>query len=550
MRSALLMSLVLATGAFAQGQGQNTFPATLISGGGNSANRLNILVMGEGWTQAEIDSGAYAQKADELIRSGVLQKEPYKSYANLLQIWRIDVPSAQSGVGDQIHPLVARAQQSGISRAEIIGTIVGTVIAGPIGGIIGNRIGRRFAGTGNSATPTSPMYSGEVDDTETATQPGQGATGNTTATAGAGGGVGGSLGGTNGNTRTAVNPKPSPTPPPGPPVPPSVVCKPPDGSVREQTRMKDTYFGVWRQEHEVNGQKQSGNIVWFANENCSVERMRNVNPNLRRHIVILVLNDTHGRGAARFTSLSDFGYTCVPIHDHRLETVSHEVGHCLVNLADEYVDASLNRPAPSTEPNEVNVTILNDPARVKWADWIRAGEPGIGLFEGARYNATGVWRPKTNCQMRDHGQQFCAICYEATLQRIYSAVSLIDDSTPSGFWMFLNSGASQQFRVNTVAPINGQIDGEWTFDGVVLKGTKTNSATGPAFELTLGPDRLVAGIHMVKFVAVDKTPALLGNGTGSTQASSRGRRPNQRIWILAVRQTNGQPRLTVVPVTE
>lgn len=560
MRIHLLLALALAANACAQ---SNTFPQHLLSAQGNSANRINILVMGEGWTQAEIDSGAYGQKADELIRQGLLQKEPYKSYANLLQIWRIDVPSAQSGVGDQIHPLVGEEPASpGPNRGQVVGTFVGTVLAGPVGGLIGGQIGRRFSGTGPSGDPNSPLYSGETDDvTQTAADPGAQPSPSSSpppspSSSPPPGGIGGRAGGTagagTGTGSTGISKKPQPTAsaPPGPPVPPGLACKPPDSAVRYQTRMKDTYFGVWRKERTVDGAKQSGNIVWFANSSCAVERMRNVNPNLRRHIVILVLNDTNGRGAALYTGTSDFGYTCVPIHDRRFQTVSHEAGHCLVNLADEYVDASLNRPAPTSEPDEVNVTILNDPARVKWADWIRAGEPGIGLVEGGKYVPTGVWRPKDTCQMREHNKEFCAICYEATLQRFYSAVSLIDASTPSGFGMLLSSGASQQFRVNTVGPLNGKIEGEWTLDGAVLKGTKTDSATGPIFELTLGPDKLVAGIHLVKFVAVDRTPALLGNGTGSSQASARGRRPNQRIWIVAVRQTNGQPRLTAVPVTE
>lgn len=315
------------------------------------------------------------------------------------------------------------------------------------------------------------------------------------------------------------------------------------------TKTRDTYFGVWRQAALVNGVYASGEIVWFPDEHCAVELMRQVNPRLKRDIVLLLLNTPNGRAAARFTGTASFGYTCIPIHESQEETMGHEVGHCLVNLADEYESELAGTAVPPVEPIEPNVTIESDPAKVKWRDWIDAKEPGIGVVPGGKYFSVGVWRPKQNCLMRELNQELCAICYEAVLQRFYSAVSLIDTVTPLGRTVELTTGQSSTFKVFTVGPRNGKIEAEWTLDGVPVKATKTESAFGPSFEVTLGAKQLVAGHHQLKCVALDNSPSFLG-GKGSSQAPVADRRPNQRTWSVHVRQTNGQPRLTPVVRTE
>jgi hypothetical protein len=150
----------------------------------------------------------------------------------------------------------------------------------------------------------------------------------------------------------------------------------------------------------------------------------------------------------------------------------HEFGHHFAALADEYYTSPVAYQ-PSTkreEPWEPNVTALLDPAALKWKDLVRPGTPlptpwpkdafekasresqarrvklrtdrrpeaemealfaeerrrdeamfatsrgMIGAFEGARYEATGYYRPEANCIMFTRTDFFCAVCRRALEQ--------------------------------------------------------------------------------------------------------------------------------------
>jgi hypothetical protein len=52
-----------------------------------------------------------------------------------------------------------------------------------------------------------------------------------------------------------------------------------------------------------------------------------------------------------------------------------------------------------------------------------AGSRGIvGAFEGARYEATGYYRPEANCIMFTRTDAFCAVCRRA-LERVIDTYS-------------------------------------------------------------------------------------------------------------------------------
>jgi hypothetical protein len=150
----------------------------------------------------------------------------------------------------------------------------------------------------------------------------------------------------------------------------------------------------------------------------------------------------------------------------------HEFGHHFAALADEYYTSPVAYQ-PSTrreEPWEPNVTALLDAPNLKWKDLVKPGTPlptpwrketfekasresqarrvklrqdrrpeaemealfaeerrrdeamfagsqGIvGAFEGARYEATGYYRPEANCIMFTRTDFFCAVCRRALEQ--------------------------------------------------------------------------------------------------------------------------------------
>jgi hypothetical protein len=152
----------------------------------------------------------------------------------------------------------------------------------------------------------------------------------------------------------------------------------------------------------------------------------------------------------------------------------HEFGHHFAALADEYYTSPVAY-LPSTkreEPWEPNVTALLDPAALKWKDLVASGTPlptpwpkeeyekrsrayqevraklradnrpeaemealfaknkredaamfarfkgMVGAYEGARYEATGYYRPEADCIMFTRTDFFCAACRRALDQVI------------------------------------------------------------------------------------------------------------------------------------
>lgn len=92
----------------------------------------------------------------------------------------------------------------------------------------------------------------------------------------------------------------------------------------------------------------------------------------------------------------------------------HEFGHSFAGLGDEYYDSSTAYqdyyPA-GVEPWEPNITTQKDFAS-KWEDMM--GQDGVGLFEGAGYQAKGCWRPVEECRMFNNtAPGFCPVCQRA-----------------------------------------------------------------------------------------------------------------------------------------
>lgn len=153
----------------------------------------------------------------------------------------------------------------------------------------------------------------------------------------------------------------------------------------------------------------------------------------------------------------------------------HEFGHHFAGLADEYYTSPVAYASPvvKTEPWEMNVTALLDPANLKWKDLIERGTPlptpwqkeefekhsreygkrraqiraegrpeeemealfrenrefeiklfasekyagKVGAFEGAMYEAKGYYRPEVDCIMFTRSKAFCVVCRRA-LERV------------------------------------------------------------------------------------------------------------------------------------
>jgi hypothetical protein len=158
----------------------------------------------------------------------------------------------------------------------------------------------------------------------------------------------------------------------------------------------------------------------------------------------------------------------------------HEFGHHFAGLADEYYtsDVAYGSPTEKIEPWEPNATALLDPKLLKWRDLVAEGTPiptpwnkkefetfsravqarrrqirkenrpeaemdalfqeerkeeermlgsekyagKVGAFEGANYEATGYYRPQTNCIMFTRTDAFCKVC-QAAIERVINLYS-------------------------------------------------------------------------------------------------------------------------------
>ena len=156
----------------------------------------------------------------------------------------------------------------------------------------------------------------------------------------------------------------------------------------------------------------------------------------------------------------------------------HEFGHHFAALADEYYTSPVAYLPATTreEPWEPNVSALLDPAALKWKDLVKPGtllptpwekeayekrsrayqevrtrlraenrpeaemealfaknskedvamfakyRGAVGAYEGARYEATGYYRPEADCIMFTRADFFCAVCRRA-LEKVIDGYS-------------------------------------------------------------------------------------------------------------------------------
>jgi hypothetical protein len=103
----------------------------------------------------------------------------------------------------------------------------------------------------------------------------------------------------------------------------------------------------------------------------------------------------------------------------------HEFAHNLAGLGDEYVgNVTYETGAPhKIEPWEPNVTALHDPSQLKWRELVEADTPiptpityagRVGAFEGAGYEARGLYRSESECIMGSRKTiPFCRVCQRA-----------------------------------------------------------------------------------------------------------------------------------------
>ncbi|RPH29558.1 MAG: peptidase M64 [Bacteroidales bacterium] len=188
-------------------------------------------------------------------------------------------------------------------------------------------------------------------------------------------------------------------------------------------------------------------------------------------MVILVNERTYGGGGIYNL------YTTVSADNKFADYIMvHEMGHHMAALADEYYTSSVSYEIPkiTLEPWETNVTALFDKNNLKWKDLVEESTPiptpwnktefdahgysiqkerdslrtahvpenimedlftrqmnkeneffaseqykdKVGAFEGANYNAKGMYRSQLDCIMYTRHQVFCKVCQRSIVNVI------------------------------------------------------------------------------------------------------------------------------------
>jgi hypothetical protein len=208
--------------------------------------------------------------------------------------------------------------------------------------------------------------------------------------------------------------------------------------------------------------------------------------------ILMIVNDTTygGSGGSIIVASMDSWSTRIALH---------EFGHSFVNLGDEYSYGGVSQTCsdiagPACESNITDVT--NRP-QIKWNPWILPTTPIptpesdtynglVGLFEGARYLTTGMYRSGLNCIMRSLEAPFCQVPSQSFVLKLYNGgwgvpangISLIepDSNTPSNPTVNLTHPATQAFLADNLSPAGGPpAEITWLKNGVPIPGASGNT---------------------------------------------------------------------------
>lgn len=144
------------------------------------------------------------------------------------------------------------------------------------------------------------------------------------------------------------------------------------------------------------------------------------------HIIILFNSSRFGGGGIYNL------YAMVTGNQPSAGVLAHEMGHCMAGLGDEYYTSSVSYVdyyKKDVEPWERNITTLAGGRPPKWSNLIPEGTPiptppkakygdVVGCFEGAGYQAEGLYRPCRDCIMKSCRNGYCPVCKAALEETI------------------------------------------------------------------------------------------------------------------------------------
>lgn len=253
--------------------------------------------------------------------------------------------------------------------------------------------------------------------------------------------------------------------------------------------------------------------------------------------LVVVVNDPVYGGAGGPLSTTS-------VHPQAKQIVLHEYGHSFSGLADEYFYPDPAPPGCSDVsgglPCEANVTDRTSASEVKWRSWFTPGNPiptpagtsGVGLFEGASYVPSGLFRPvDTMCLMNYLNKPFCPVCAQEYVRVLYrggfgspaGGIDLIEpgSETPAATVpVAYAAGTDLAFGVSLLQPTIGALDVQWYLDGGPIAG-----ATGTTHVFSQAA--ATPAVRTLEVRVKDLTPLVSASMAG-------GLLEHRRAWTLRV----------------
>lgn len=233
---------------------------------------------------------------------------------------------------------------------------------------------------------------------------------------------------------------------------------------------RDTYFDAQFDYYDIER-------LTYADEGKILSVVAGLLPEVDQ--VVLLINDTAYGGSGGTVAMAS-------VHPDSVYILVHELGHATGNLADEYPDPYPGYPPGDPEPN-VDVDSTFD--AIKWNAWIEVGTPlptdpagatsdylPVGAYEGARYQATGIFRSAPHCLMQSLSYRFCDVCRQAMVLGFYALVDPVGSVSPASLEVSVDRGRPDLlpviFSASTVEPEPGsplpvlwKLDGQEVHDG-------------------------------------------------------------------------------------
>lgn len=151
------------------------------------------------------------------------------------------------------------------------------------------------------------------------------------------------------------------------------------------------------------------------------------------------------------------------LHDAANRIGVHEVGHTFARLNDEYWAGAIYGWEAA------NMTADNNPATVKWKNWLDS--PPVGIYKHGTSDGADKWYKPTNgaCLMEYLDKQFCAVCREATTETILQHINPVERIEPD-HTNVVNVEGQSRFKLTLVKPEPNTLQVEWRLNDSLIAG--------------------------------------------------------------------------------